>query len=234
MQTLDSDAIRGAPSGIRGTVQLRRSACTRPLSAAAISFATPPLSARRCHWSGSESEQMAAGLKSRGVPVTYVSFNDEGHGFVRPENRLAFFAVAEAFLAKHLGGRYQPIGKNLAGSTLKVGASWCPAFQDRCGCHGDRGVRRRARLRIIATPALRAAEEGPLAHERPDRSASSPRAMISRRRPRASALPPRLLSSAGREAEGRSLPDPLKDRSKGRPAHREIRAHHGGSAPDPC
>jgi hypothetical protein len=39
---------------------------------------------------------------------------------VRPENRLAFFAVAEAFLVKHLGGRYQPIGKDLAGSTLKV------------------------------------------------------------------------------------------------------------------
>jgi dipeptidyl aminopeptidase/acylaminoacyl peptidase len=67
-----------------------------------------------------ESEQMVAALKIRGVPVTYVSFNDEGHGFVRPENRLAFFAVAEAFLAKHLGGRYQTIGKDLAGSTLKV------------------------------------------------------------------------------------------------------------------
>jgi dipeptidyl aminopeptidase/acylaminoacyl peptidase len=67
-----------------------------------------------------ESEQMAAALKRRGVPVTYVSFSDEGHGFVRPENRLAFFAVAEAFLAKHLGGRYQPIGKDFAGSTLKV------------------------------------------------------------------------------------------------------------------
>jgi dipeptidyl aminopeptidase/acylaminoacyl peptidase len=67
-----------------------------------------------------ESEQMVTALKSRGVPVTYVSFRDEGHGFVRPENRLAFFAVTEAFLAKHLGGRYQPIGDDFAGSTLKV------------------------------------------------------------------------------------------------------------------
>jgi dipeptidyl aminopeptidase/acylaminoacyl peptidase len=67
-----------------------------------------------------ESEQMVAALKRRGVPVTYVSFGDEGHGFDRPENRLAFFAVAEAFLAKHLGGRYQPIEQDLAGSTLKV------------------------------------------------------------------------------------------------------------------
>jgi dipeptidyl aminopeptidase/acylaminoacyl peptidase len=69
-----------------------------------------------------ESEQMVAALRGRGVPVTYVSFNDEGHGFARPENRLAFFAVAEAFLAKHLGGRYQPIDKDFAGSTLKVEA----------------------------------------------------------------------------------------------------------------
>ena len=37
---------------------------------------------------------------------------------MRPENRLAFFAVAEAFLAKHLGGRYQPVGTDFAGSTV--------------------------------------------------------------------------------------------------------------------
>jgi dipeptidyl aminopeptidase/acylaminoacyl peptidase len=67
-----------------------------------------------------ESEQMVTALKSRGVPVTYITFPDEGHGFARPENRMAFNAVAEVFLAKHLGGRYQPIGKDVAGSTLKV------------------------------------------------------------------------------------------------------------------
>jgi dipeptidyl aminopeptidase/acylaminoacyl peptidase len=67
-----------------------------------------------------ESEQMVTALKTRGVPVTYITFSDEGHGFVRPENRLAFNAVAEAFLAKHLGGRVQPIGDDFAGSTLKV------------------------------------------------------------------------------------------------------------------
>ncbi|MEW6645560.1 MAG: S9 family peptidase [Pseudomonadota bacterium] len=67
-----------------------------------------------------ESEQMVAALKSRGVPVTYVTFSDEGHGFVRPANRLAFYAVAEAFLGKHLGGRTQPVGDDFKGSTLKV------------------------------------------------------------------------------------------------------------------
>jgi hypothetical protein len=54
------------------------------------------------------------------VPVTYITFSDEGHGFVRPENRLAFYGVTEAFLAKHLGRRYQPVGNDFAGSTLKV------------------------------------------------------------------------------------------------------------------
>ena len=67
-----------------------------------------------------ESEQMVSALKQRGVPVTYVTFADEGHGFVRPANRLAWSAVAEAFLAKHLGGRYQPIENDLEGSSLKV------------------------------------------------------------------------------------------------------------------
>jgi hypothetical protein len=39
---------------------------------------------------------------------------------VRPENRLAFDAIAEAFLAKHLGGRYQPIGGDFSVSTIKI------------------------------------------------------------------------------------------------------------------
>jgi dipeptidyl aminopeptidase/acylaminoacyl peptidase len=68
-----------------------------------------------------ESEQMVSALKSRGVPVTYITFADEGHGFARPENRMAFYAVTESFLAKHLGGRMQAIGGDFAGSSLKVG-----------------------------------------------------------------------------------------------------------------
>jgi dipeptidyl aminopeptidase/acylaminoacyl peptidase len=67
-----------------------------------------------------ESEQMVTALKAGGVPVTYVTFPDEGHGFVRPENRLAFTAVAEAFLAKHLGGQFQPIGNDFAGSSIRI------------------------------------------------------------------------------------------------------------------
>jgi dipeptidyl aminopeptidase/acylaminoacyl peptidase len=44
-------------------------------------------------------------MKVKGIDYEYLLFEDEGHGFVRPENRLKFYAAAERFLAKHLGGR---------------------------------------------------------------------------------------------------------------------------------
>ncbi len=55
-----------------------------------------------------ESEQIVEAMKKAGKPVEYMLFPDEGHGFARPENRLKFYAAAEAFLAKHLGGRSEP------------------------------------------------------------------------------------------------------------------------------
>jgi dipeptidyl aminopeptidase/acylaminoacyl peptidase len=55
-----------------------------------------------------ESDQIVEALRKANKPVEYVVYTDEGHGFVRPENRLHFFALAEEFLAKHLGGRAEP------------------------------------------------------------------------------------------------------------------------------
>lgn len=52
-----------------------------------------------------ESDQMVAAMKARGVEVEYIVYNDEGHGFARPENRMDFYHKAEHFLANHLGGR---------------------------------------------------------------------------------------------------------------------------------
>lgn len=52
-----------------------------------------------------ESEQIVAALHEKGLDHEYLLFEDEGHGFARPENRLRFYAAAEAFLARHLGGR---------------------------------------------------------------------------------------------------------------------------------
>ena len=57
-----------------------------------------------------ESEQIVNAMRKAGKPVEYVLYTDEGHGFARPENRLHFYAVAEEFLAKHLGGRFEPVG----------------------------------------------------------------------------------------------------------------------------
>jgi dipeptidyl aminopeptidase/acylaminoacyl peptidase len=56
-----------------------------------------------------ESDQMAAAMKANGVPVTYVLFPDEGHGFHRPPNNIRFNAITELFLSKYLGGRFEPI-----------------------------------------------------------------------------------------------------------------------------
>lgn len=55
-----------------------------------------------------ESEQIVESLRSKGKDVDYLLFEDEGHGFSRPRNRMAFYAAAEQFLAKHLGGRAEP------------------------------------------------------------------------------------------------------------------------------
>ena len=72
-----------------------------------------------------ESDQIIEAMTAREIPVTYVLFPDEGHGFARPENRMAFTAVAEAFLAANLGGRFETVGESFEGSgiTVHVGAS---------------------------------------------------------------------------------------------------------------
>ena len=70
----------------------------------------------------SESDQIVAAMRERGVPVTYVFYSDEGHGFGRVENRRSFTAVVEAFLARHLGGRLEPVGHDFAGSTIDIKA----------------------------------------------------------------------------------------------------------------
>ncbi len=55
-----------------------------------------------------ESDQIAAAVRANGEPVEYYVFPDEGHGFVVPENSMAFNAAVERFLAKYLGGRAEP------------------------------------------------------------------------------------------------------------------------------
>jgi dienelactone hydrolase len=67
-----------------------------------------------------ESDQIVDAMKKKGIPVTYVLYPDEGHGFQKPENNLSFFAVAEAFLAECQGGRYQSLGNDFDNSSIEI------------------------------------------------------------------------------------------------------------------
>jgi dipeptidyl aminopeptidase/acylaminoacyl peptidase len=67
-----------------------------------------------------ESDQIVEAMQTRGIPVTYLLYPDEGHGFARPENNLSFHAIAERFLARTLGGRCESFGNDLEGSSVQV------------------------------------------------------------------------------------------------------------------
>ncbi|MBC8107929.1 MAG: S9 family peptidase [Anaerolineae bacterium] len=79
-----------------------------------------------------EADQIVAAMNEKKIPVTYVLYPDEGHGFARPENRLSFFGVTEAFLAQHLGGKFEPIGDDFKNSSIQVknGADQVPGLKD--------------------------------------------------------------------------------------------------------
>ena len=79
-----------------------------------------------------ESDQIVKAMQDKGIPVTYVLYPDEGHGFARPENRTSFNAVAEIFLAQCLGGPYEPVGEDFKGSSISV-----PAGKDQIFGVGD-------------------------------------------------------------------------------------------------
>lgn len=65
------------------------------------------------------SNRIVAAARSHGVEVTYVVYPDEGHGFARPENNIDFYGRMEEFLAKHLGGRAEPV-KKVEGATAEL------------------------------------------------------------------------------------------------------------------
>jgi len=83
----------------------------------------------------SESVQIVNAMQTKQLPVTYVVFPDEGHGFAKPQNNMAFFAITEAFLSQHLGGSFEPIGSTVRQSTAEVqaGAELVPGLPDAIG-----------------------------------------------------------------------------------------------------
>ncbi len=71
-----------------------------------------------------ESDQIVGAMKSANIPVTYVLYPDEGHGFAKPDNSISFFAIAENFLAETLGAkgdvRAEELGDVLKPSTAEI------------------------------------------------------------------------------------------------------------------
>jgi len=51
-----------------------------------------------------ESDDIVAAVQKKGVPVEYVVFDDEGHGFVKKENQIKAYKAILVFLDKHLKG----------------------------------------------------------------------------------------------------------------------------------
>jgi dipeptidyl aminopeptidase/acylaminoacyl peptidase len=51
-----------------------------------------------------ESDEIVAGVRENGVPVEYVLFEDEGHGFVKKENQIEAYGKVKLFLDKYLKG----------------------------------------------------------------------------------------------------------------------------------
>lgn len=49
-----------------------------------------------------ESDEIVSGVGKNGVPVEYVLFEDEGHGFVKKENQIEAYGKILQFLNKHL------------------------------------------------------------------------------------------------------------------------------------
>lgn len=78
-----------------------------------------------------EADQIVQSMMEKKIPVTYVLYPDEGHGFARPENRMSFYSIAEHFLAANLGGRTEPFGTDFKGSsiTIPAGADLIPGLK---------------------------------------------------------------------------------------------------------
>jgi len=79
-----------------------------------------------------EADQIVSAMQKADLPVTYVLYPDEGHGFGRAENADSFLAVSEIFLAECLGGRYEDFGDSLDGSSTTVphGVEFIPGLAE--------------------------------------------------------------------------------------------------------
>jgi dipeptidyl aminopeptidase/acylaminoacyl peptidase len=52
-----------------------------------------------------ESDEIVKAVRANGVPVEYLLFEDEGHGFVKKENEIEGYEKILVFLDKYLKGK---------------------------------------------------------------------------------------------------------------------------------
>jgi dipeptidyl aminopeptidase/acylaminoacyl peptidase len=55
-----------------------------------------------------ESDEIVAAVKKKGVPVEYIVFDDEGHGFVKKDNEIKGYTQVLQFLDTYLKGTATP------------------------------------------------------------------------------------------------------------------------------
>jgi dipeptidyl aminopeptidase/acylaminoacyl peptidase len=79
-----------------------------------------------------QAELIVKAMQDRKMPVTYLFYPNEGHGFSSASNSRSASMVIEAFFAMHLGGRMQPFGDDMTGSTIQVktGLELIPGLAD--------------------------------------------------------------------------------------------------------
>ena len=77
-----------------------------------------------------EFDQIAQSLRARRIALSSIVFPEEGAELVRPQNRLAYYAVLEHFLGNCLGGRVEPVGGAFEGAGMIVydGAAIAPGL----------------------------------------------------------------------------------------------------------
>ncbi|RDV12567.1 S9 family peptidase [Pontibacter diazotrophicus] len=63
-----------------------------------------------------ESDEIVALVKANNVPVEYVVFDDEGHGFVKKENQIEGYSAILSFLDTYLKGNTKAAGSNASSS----------------------------------------------------------------------------------------------------------------------
>lgn len=67
-----------------------------------------------------ESDEIVEGVRKNGVPVEYVLFDDEGHGFVKKENQIESNSRILKFLDVHLKKIDQPLDGEIKKTEVKI------------------------------------------------------------------------------------------------------------------